>query len=197
MQRQLPFEFGGAVLPPGLIFVPAFLAPDEEQSLLAYLKELPFQRFVMHGVPARRRIISFGAGYSFASRRLSSAVPIPEELKPLRARVAAVAGADAEAFGEALVTEYQPGIDGPGAGIGWHRDAPPFGIVAGVSLGGSCPMRFRERSDHRRVVIVELTPRSLYVLDGAVRNDWEHMIPPVHAERYSITFRTLRRAVGR
>ena len=37
---------------------------------------------------------------------------------------------------EVLVTEYTAG-----AGIGWHRDAPPFGIVAGVSLAGHCRMR--------------------------------------------------------
>jgi alkylated DNA repair dioxygenase AlkB len=43
----------------------------------------------------------------------------------------------ASKWAEALVTEYTTG-----AGIGWHRDAPVFGIVAGISLGGTCRMRF-------------------------------------------------------
>ena len=35
-----------------------------------------------------------------------------------------------------------------------------------------------------------------YVLDGAARWQWQHAIPPGRAERYSITFRTLRRNDG-
>jgi hypothetical protein len=46
-----------------------------------------------------------------------------------------------EAFAHALVTEYRPGTP-----IGWHRDAPHFAVVAGVSLAGSCVMRFRPRT---------------------------------------------------
>jgi alkylated DNA repair dioxygenase AlkB len=37
-----------------------------------------------------------------------------------------------------LVTRYPPG-----AGIGWHRDAPQFGEVGGISLLTACRMRFR------------------------------------------------------
>lgn len=41
---------------------------------------------------------------------------------------------------------------------------------------------------------LQAQPRSLYRLDGAARNEWEHSIPPVEALRRSITFRTLRDA---
>ena len=57
---------------------------------------------------------------------------------PLRAKVAAWAGVDAEAFAMALINEYRPG-----APIGWHRDAPQYDLVAGISLLSSCRMRFR------------------------------------------------------
>jgi DNA oxidative demethylase len=40
---------------------------------------------------------------------------------------------------------------------------------------------------------VPLSPRSIYVLTGAARTEWEHSIPAVKDLRYSITFRTLRR----
>src|SRR3712207_8467371 len=44
----------------------------------------------------------------------------------------------AEELAQTLVTRYPPG-----AAIGWHRDAPAFGVVAGVSLGSACRMRFQ------------------------------------------------------
>ena len=34
-------------------------------------------------------------------------------------------------------------------------------------------------------------PRSLYLLRGPSRTEWEHSIPAVDTLRYSITFRTL------
>ena len=189
-QQQFQFNIHGepsVTLPPGLMFVPEVLSEDEQARLLEYIRTLPFKQFAMRGVTARRRIIHYGLGYSFDSRDLASAPLIPRELEPLRARAASVVGLSAEKFAEALVTEYQPG-----AGIGWHRDAPPFGIVVGISLGGECRMRFRQRVDHDHVLSVPLPAGSLYALIGPSRNDWEHMIPPMKAERYSITFRTLK-----
>ncbi len=89
----------------------------------------------------------------------------------------------------ALITEYQEGTP-----IGWHRDAPHFDIVVGVSQAGPCVMRFRPRGikpDRNNVVTLELAPRSAYVMRGAIRWDWQHSIPPTKARRYSITMRTL------
>src|SRR5204862_3812764 len=89
---------------------------------------------------------------------------------------------------EAIVTRYPAG-----AGIGWHRDAPQFGVVVGVSLLGACRMRFRRGAgDTQDTCAVALAPRSLYVLDGQVRRLWQHTISPTKTERVSITFRTLR-----
>ena len=76
---------------------------------------------------------------------------------------------------------------------GWHRDAPAFGIVVGISLLASARLRFqRGRREQRRTWEVALAPRSGYVLAGAARWSWEHSIPPAKELRYSITFRTLR-----
>ena len=43
-----------------------------------------------------------------------------------------------EAFAMALINEYRPG-----APIGWHRDAPQYGIIAGISLLSPSRMKFR------------------------------------------------------
>ncbi len=40
-------------------------------------------------------------------------------------------------------------------------------------------------------MVLDLAPRSAYILEGAARWDWQHAISPTKALRYSITFRTL------
>ena len=47
-------------------------------------------------------------------------------------------GVPAEVLQHALVNEYRPGTP-----LGWHRDAPDYERVAGVSLGGWARMRLR------------------------------------------------------
>ena len=99
----------------------------------------------------------------------------------------------------ALINEYRPG-----APIGWHRDAPQYGIIGGLSLLAPCRMKFRRyvaprdlkpgRTPARKATHeIELLPRSAYVIKGPARSQYEHSIPAVDALRYSITFRTLRR----
>jgi len=80
-----------------------------------------------------------------------------------------------------------------GAGIGWHRDAPQFGVVIGVSLLSECRLRFqRGRGAARHTAAMTIAPRSAYVLAGDARYEWQHCVPPTKALRYSVTFRTLR-----
>jgi alkylated DNA repair dioxygenase AlkB len=83
----------------------------------------------------------------------------------------------------------------PGAAIGWHRDAPMFGTpLIGVSLLYPCAMKFRRaQGDGFEQHTQLLEPRSLYILGGASRSEWQHSIPPIKSLRYSITMRTLRR----
>jgi len=175
--------------PDGLVSVPGFLDETEERSLLAVLAELHYSAVVLHGQAARRVVRHYGWDYGYESRALGRADPVPAALEPVRARAAALVGRPAEDFAEVLVTRYPPG-----AGIGWHRDAPMFGReVVGVSLGAECRMRFqRRRGGQRETYALALAPRSAYVLAGAARSAWQHSVPPVRAERYSLTFRTVR-----
>jgi len=110
---------------------------------------------------------------------------MPDFLLPLREKAASFAGLAPETLGQALVTDY-----GPGAGIGWHRDKPVFGEVLGVSLLSNCTLRFRRARPggwERRALTPE--PRSIYLLKGPARTQWEHSIPGVETQRYSVTFR--------
>ncbi len=175
-------------LPDGFLYRPDFLSVDEERDLLCRISTLQFGDVRMHGVVARRRIVQYGHDYSFDSSRLSAGAEIPEFLQPLRRRAAQIARREPEEFSEALITQYPPG-----ATIGWHRDAPAFDIVVGVSLLSACRFRLRRYDGTGDVMTLTVEPRSIYVISGPARTDWQHNIAPMPALRYSITLRTLRK----
>jgi alkylated DNA repair protein (DNA oxidative demethylase) len=175
--------------PDGLVYRADFLSAEEEQELLSHVEGLDFREVRMRGQTARRTARHFGFDYDYERYgRLRPGDPLPGWLVELRDRCAELAELERDALAQALVQRYPPG-----ATIGWHRDAPMFGTVVGVSLGSACRLRFqRGRGDERRTFEVELAPRSAYVLSGAARSAWQHSIPPTKELRYSITFRTLR-----
>jgi DNA oxidative demethylase len=177
------------VLPEGFQYLPDWISQSEEPTLLEYIARLSFSDVRMHGVVAKRRVVHFGWDYGYESWRISRTDAVPDWLMPLRARAAVLIEQPAEALEEVLISRYEPG-----AGIGWHRDAPMFGpAVVGVSLLGTCRMRFQcKRGAERKTAECLLAPRSAYVLCGAARKDWQHSIPPAKELRYSITFRTVK-----
>jgi alkylated DNA repair dioxygenase AlkB len=181
-------------MPEGWTYAPEFLSPEDEQTLVGVCASLPLSEARYKGYLARRRTASFGAEYDFADNRLAAPPPIPDSLVPLRQRVAIVLDIDADALTHALVTEYRPGTE-----LGWHRDVPNFEVVVGVSLLSSCRMRFRPYPPGTRApaLSVDLEPRSMYVLRGPARWRWQHAISRTPSLRYSITFRTRRRAGNR
>ena len=176
--------------PEGLVFRASFLSETDEATLLDILGGLEYHQVEMRGQVARRTVRLFGYGYDFENRTLRPAEPLPEWLLPVRERCAELADVDPERFVHALVNRYTPG-----ATIGWHRDAPPFGpTVVGVSLGADSELRFQRRCKGVRYVHqLALPRRSAYVLGGPARSAWEHSVPAVPELRYSLTFRTLRK----
>ena len=184
-------------LPPGFEYRPGFLTVEEEQSLLQAIAGVEFASVEMRGGIARRRTAHYGVTYGYDARTSAPGPGIPGFLLPPRRRSAEWAGREEDDLAEALITEYTTG-----APIGWHRDAPMFGDVIGISLAGACRMKFRpyvsprdlkpgqppRRTTHELV----LEARSAYLIRGVSRRDYEHSIPPVDTLRYSITFRTLR-----
>jgi alkylated DNA repair dioxygenase AlkB len=177
-------------LPEGMRYVAGLISPAQERALLEKLPGLPFKEFEFHGFLGKRRTVSFGWHYDFNGGRLKQAGLLPEFLLPLREHAAQFAGVKPSALEHALLIEYMPG-----AGIGWHRDRPQFGDVVGISLVAPCTFRLRRKAGsawERRSLTAE--PCSAYLLRGASRVEWEHSIPPLETLRYSVTFRTLRKA---
>ena len=182
--------------PNGFRYRDDFITVEEEVMLAGEIARVEFSTFEMRGVVARRRVAFFGRTYD---RGAAAAPPMPDFLLWLRDRVASWAEVDAASMGMALINEYRPA-----APVGWHRDAPQYGIVAGISLLSSCRMKFRPyvapgdaaqaTGGARRTAThaIVLEPRSAYLMTAESRRAYEHHVPPVAALRYSITFRTLR-----
>ena len=152
-------------------------------------EDLPLVEARYKAFVAKRRIVSFGAGYDFDINALVRAPPLPPFLVAVRERVSAWTGIPAGELRQCTVAEYRPGTQ-----LGWHRDVLRFGAVVGISLAAPCRMRLRPYPPpkHARSRVLVLEPRSAYALRDEARWRWQHAISPTKALRYSITFRTIR-----
>jgi alkylated DNA repair dioxygenase AlkB len=175
-------------MPAGFRYAPDLIDAAEEARLAAVFANLPFKEFEFHGFLGKRRVVSFGFRYDFNGGGLMEAEPMPPFLLSVRDRAAAFAGLAPECLQHVLITEYRPG-----AAIGWHRDRANFDDVIGVSLLSPCTFRMRRRrgSGWERAA-TRLDRRSVYLMRGPARDEWEHSIPAVDELRYSITFRSVR-----
>lgn len=174
------------LMPEGFRYEEDVVNEVEEAALAKSLAALDLKPFEFHGHLGNRHVTSFGLRYDYARRTVKVTDRFPNFVADLRNKVAKFAGRKISEFQQGGVNEYPPG-----AGIGWHRDKPQFGVIVGVSLLGPATMPFRRaegtgwiRRSHR------LEPRSMYILEGEARTVWEHSVPPVGALRYSLTFRT-------
>jgi alkylated DNA repair dioxygenase AlkB len=175
-------------MPAGFRYQPDLIDAGEEAALAAWIGTLDVAPYEFQGYLAHRRVISFGLRYDDRTRQVGAADPIPEELLPLRAKVADFAGVAPSDLQHVLINEYREGVQ-----IGWHRDRPQFRDVAGVSLLSPCLFRLRRRTGTGfERASMRLEPRSAYLMQGPARDEWEHSIPPAERLRYSVTFRTLR-----
>ena len=188
---QQPDLFGGQdILPAGFRYQADLVTADEETALVREFATLPFREFEFHGHLGKRRVVSFGWKYDYGRRALEQVDDLPAFLLPLRAVAARFAERAPADLQQALVTEYAAG-----AGIGWHRDKGMFGDVIGISLVSACTFRLRRKVGTKwERVSIEAAPRSIYLMRGPSRTEWEHSIPPVGALRYSVTFRNFRDA---
>lgn len=180
--------------PSGLQLLPGFLTEQQQQALKDALDGLAYSTFEMHGKVARREVAHYGWVYGYESWKLTPGPPVPSALFELQQRAAQLADLESGALEEVLVSRYPPG-----AGIGWHRDAPMFGpTVIGVSVTGPGRMRFRRKvGEGWETWATPLEPGSAYVLSGDARRVWQHSLTPVKELRYSVTFRTLRARAAR
>lgn len=178
------------VFPEGFSYFEDFLSIEEEQKLLEIVTATAVHPFIFQGYIANRKVASFGFDYNFTNRKLAKGKEIPVEFGFLIEKVAAKIAMSTSDFAELLVTEYPPE-----SVINWHRDAPPFDIIVGISLISDCIFRLRPqekiKQTRKNVISFPVKRRSLYIMQGEARTDWQHSIAPVKNTRYSVTLRTI------
>jgi alkylated DNA repair dioxygenase AlkB len=188
MNTLFPIE---PAYPDGFAYTPDFITKDEEMGLYEEIQKIELHNFNFQGFKANRKVASFGYDYSFDNGSITKGKNIPTVFDFLIRRVSLHLSIEPTAFAELLVTEYPVG-----SVINWHRDAPPFDIIAGISLISDCNFRLRPQYKAKQtkgfVVSFPVNRRSLYTIEGASRSDWQHSITPVKQTRYSITLRTLK-----
>lgn len=176
---------------PGLAYEENFLSAIEEEQLITVFQSLPFKSAQYKEYFAKRRVVGFGGSFDFTTNQLKPGKPLDDRLLPLRHRVAQWAGMPPDRLVHALVSEYSQGTP-----LGWHRDVPDFECIFGVSLGTSATLRFRpypyEPCLQRKIVNLEVKPRSIYVMRGDARWKWQHCVEETKSMRWSVTFRDLR-----
>ena len=187
---------GGPPLPtvPGLAYVAEYVTREEERELIAAIDREPWR------TEWQRRRQVYGVSYGSAVSTTPQTAPsFPAWLSALAARIVGD-GWLADDVVNAVINEYLPG-----QGIGAHRDYPGFGpTVVAVSLGSACILELDHPTSHVKELL-DVEPRSLWVLGGEARSDWRHGIAARRADiidgikrprerRISVTLRTSTRA---
>ena len=188
MNTLFPVE---PLMPEGFYYFPDFINQDEEMQLIREISDIQLSTFIFQGFEAKRKVASFGYDWNFEKRRLSKGKQIPAVFNPVIEKAETHLSLKRGELVEVLITEYP--LDSV---INWHRDAPPFDVIAGISLFSDCIFRFRPhdkaKQSRHAVLSLRLERRSLYVIKGPARTVWQHSILPVKHVRYSITLRTLK-----
>lgn len=178
-------------MPEGFKYYPDFITTEEESKLIAFIQSMELNPMQFHQYEAKRKVKSFGRSWSFTEQRLKQNDPIPNEFSFLIDRITKQINISKEEIVQLLVTEYPVG-----SVINWHRDAPPFAIIAGISLQSDCTLKLRphdvEKQKKESTLKLNVQRRSLYVMQGKAKTDWQHSTALLKHVRYSLTFRTVR-----
>lgn len=180
------FEIVSPSTPPGLKLAYEIMTPREEAELIE-LTQASGLSYYAYDAANPRSSTSYGWKYDFSTDGFVACAPLPEGLRALAETAAAFAGVAPGDLAECLLNRYEPG-----AIIQWHVDKPVWEHVVGVSLGAAAVMQFRKpTADGYELACAELLPRSMYLLSGEARHDFQHSLPPMQGTRWSITFRSL------
>lgn len=155
----------GPALPEGFSYTPDFITEDEEIGLIDKISKMELHNFNFQGFKANRKVTSFGYDYSFENGSLTKGKDIPPIFDFLIEKVCRDVFVTPREFAELLVTEYPVG-----SVINWHRDAPPFDLIAGISLRSDCTFRLRPndkaKQDRSHVISFPVKRRSLLYNPG-------------------------------
>ncbi|XP_061706467.1 alkylated DNA repair protein alkB homolog 8 isoform X1 [Cydia pomonella] len=157
-------------LPTGLLILNDFITPAEEDLFLKLFK------FEESSNLKNRQVAHYGYDFRYGSNDVDLSAPliqtIPKECDLLWQRLREQ-GIDVGVPDQLTVNKYEPG-----QGIPSHVDKhSPFGdTILSVSLGSSVVMDWKHHSG--KYVPVVVPARSLLIMQGEARYDWQHGIQP-------------------
>lgn len=178
----------------GLTYIPDFISAQEQDSLLAHID----QQYWLTDL--KRRVQHYGYKYDYKARAMGNDAylgQLPDWLLSVSKKLH-----DDDIFSsvpdQVIINEYLPG-----QGISAHIDCVPCfaDTIASLSLGSPCIMDFSNPKTGEKNSIV-LEERSLIVLSGPARYEWQHAIPARKSDvidsiktertrRVSLTFRNV------
>ena len=178
----------------GLYYFPDFLDASTQKTLLHQIDQQTWSHEL------KRRVQHYGYRYDYRARKVDSRLRLG--LLPEWLTVFADQLYQRRIF-DSVPDQIIINEDVPGQGIAAHVDCEPcFGeVIASLSLGSACIMRFSNDADNR-VVDVPLQAGSLIVLSDEARYQWKHAIPArksdiingkkrIRRRRVSVTFRSV------
>lgn len=155
----------------GLQYIPDFISPEFEQAIVKDIDSCEWS------TELKRRVQHYGYKYDYTRKSIDPSMKV-QDLRPWMNSLF-----PAEIFPEppdqVILNEYEPG-----QGIFKHVDCPPCfkNTIASLSLLSACVMQFTSLRTGELVELV-LEPRSLLVLAGESRYDWQHGIPARKSDR--------------
>lgn len=178
----------------GVTYIPDFISGEEQDFLLSQTDQ---QHWL---ADLKRRVQHYGYKYDYKARAVGNNAylgALPDWLSSLSKKLHH-GGIFSSAPDQVIINEYMPG-----QGISAHIDCVPCfaDTVASLSLGSSCVMEFSHPKTGEKKSIV-LEERSLIVLSGPARYEWQHAIPARKSDiingikiertrRVSLTFRNV------
>lgn len=179
---------------PGLQYILEYITEDEHDELLDAIDRQIWQEDL------KRRVQHYGYKYDYKKRAVDYSMylgELPDWLLTI-AQKFDERKLVAKLPDQVIINEYKPG-----QGIAAHIDCLPCfdKTIISLSLGSTCVMEFTNVKTRLKIPLL-LYPRSLIVLQGESRSEWQHGIPQrkidkyggrefVRMRRVSLTFRNV------
>lgn len=151
-----------------------YISHEEEALLLSRFKKTPVVNTM-----DRNSVVRYGSILPYKTKVNPT---IPQYWDFLLQRLKKHDIIDADSI---TVNEYHPR-----QAISWHVDSESSGpAIIVLSLKGTAVMQLRPLTNKQQITSYVLPPRSLLIMDGEERYEWEHSLKPLEEHRYSIVFR--------
>lgn len=172
----------------GLNYYPNFLSLEEEQEVL---NEVDSQEWLGD---LKRKVQHYGFKYDYRARKIDESFrigPLPSWSEAIIKMMRGLGVIDFQPD-QLIVNNYEPG-----EGIAMHVDCEPCftDTIVSLSLGSDVVMNFKELKSSKKYEIL-LQRRSLLVISGESRYDYEHGISERKSDVYNETKRVRRRRVS-